>query len=263
MVGPLEHYQSSGIHSPDLGDFMLRVQNAVRQQFSGNLCFQMQPEQVWKLTFRHGRLVWATAGIHRVRRWCCLTHQYLGSAQLPNGAAAAHPHWEYQALLHLAQAGTSREKLQQMVHQATVEVLFELVQLLSTSWQTQTQVSEVAFKVTEPLCFFAVNDLLNEANQQWQSWSAAQLQLYRPTLAPVINSAERLKRKLPEGPYQQLTRMLQDLRSLRELAILTRQDLAGLTQTLVGYERPGLIRFDEIPDLAIPQMVVTPDSSQV
>jgi two-component system, chemotaxis family, response regulator PixG len=253
MFAPLEQYQSSGIHSPDLGDFMMRVQNAQRQQFTGDLCFQTHNEATWKLSFRHGRVIWATAGIHRVRRWCCLTHLHLGSAQLPSGAAASHSHWEYQSIQHLAHSGVGRDKLQAMIHEAIQEVMFELIQILSNSWEAQTTVTEAPVKLDEPICFFALNDLLNEVNQAWQAWCQAQLQIYAPTSAPVITSAEKLKRKLPEATYNQLSRMLQDKRSLRELAVLTRQDLAQLTQTLVGYERPGLIRFEPIPDLLLPK----------
>ncbi len=253
MFAPLEQYQASGIHSPDLGDFMLRVQNAVREQFSGDLCFQTHAEAIWKLSFRHGRLIWATAGIHRIRRWCCITHQHLGSAQLPSSAIIADSHWEYKALIHLAHNGVERDKLQAMIQEAIKEVLFELIQILSNAWEAQTTITEEPVKLEEPICFFALNDLLDEVNQEWQVWCQAQLQIYAPTSAPVITSAEKLKRKLPEAAYSQLSRMLQDKRSLRELSILTRQNMAQLTQTLVGYERPGLIRFEPIPDLALPK----------
>ncbi len=255
MVAGFEDYTPSGIYSPDITPLTTRLFQAVPEKFCGNLCFRAKEEDVWKLTFRHGRVVWAIAGNHRVRRWFCLTNRRCSS---PPGSrhqlslAATAPPWEYQLLMRLLEQNwIERDMVNTIIRQNICEVLFDLVQLWNSEDQLRIEITEEEEKTMEPLIFCGVDELLNDTHLRWQAWCCAQLQTYTPNLAPTIRHAEKLKRKFPEKTYRNLTRMLEEKRSLRELSALMNRDLMGLTQSLLPYERLGLIRFETIADLMI------------
>lgn len=259
MVATFDNYVPSGIYSPDVTPLTMRLSQAMQQAFSGNLCFQMAgsdaEQEVWKLTFRHGRLVWATAGNHRVRRWLCLTNRRCTSpAQTRhelNFSPDALP-WEYQLLQRLLDLGwVEREMVNTIVRQNLCEVLFDLVQFWNSGDQLDCDITEEAEKAIEPFIFLGVDELLNETHIRWQAWCCAQLQTYTPSMAPTIRHAEKLKRKVSEKTFRNLTIMLQDKRSLRELATLTNRDMAKLAEQFIPYERLGMIRFESVADLPI------------
>ncbi|NJN32578.1 MAG: response regulator [Synechococcales cyanobacterium RM1_1_8] len=228
-----------------------QVQAAAEAQFNGNLYLSWGEAPPWGLTFRHGRLAWAWASNHRLRRW----RRLLGPehrdvvAQSPRlGFASTTPVWEYETLRALVSTGQlGRGAALELMRQNMTEILFEIVQGLCTTGAAP-QLRSQTFKLEQPLKFFSPSELFVDVAQAWGNWCQAQLQAYSPMAAPCLYQPEKLKALVSEASYQNLHQLLQGQYALRELAAVMNQNLLSLSQTLASYERRCLIRFQPLPE---------------
>ena len=235
---------------PELSFLLPPIRKASQAQFNGNLLLSWGNVAPWGLSFRHGRLIWAWAGNHRLRRWRCLLGPVTAKHSVqspPQGFASTHPVWEYSTLKMLVSQGKLQRNVAQAIVRKTLEeVLFDLVQMLYIKGDIPKLQSET-FKFEQPLKFFAPSEICMEVHRQWGDWCSAELQNYSPMLAPCIYQAEQLKTLMSERSYSNLEQQLQGNLSLRELAQYLNHDLLGLSQTLVSYERRRLIKFSPLP----------------
>lgn len=241
---------------PELNWLLSPIHQASQAQFNGNLYLQWSHTAPWGLTFRHGRLVWAWAGNHRLRRWRRLvgSHNIQGNsavqarAQSPQqGFNSTTPVWEYATLKGMvSQNEISRETALAIARENLIEVMFELVQRLYAMGEAP-QLESKAFKLDQPLKFFAPSEISLAVGNRWNAWRNAELSNYSPMLAPYLYQPEQLKTLVSATSYRNLEQCLQGQRSLRELAALMNQNLLSLSQTLVSYERRCLIKFAQLP----------------
>lgn len=235
---------------PELSFLLPPIRKASQSQFNGNLLLSWGNVAPWGLSFRHGRLIWAWAGNHRLRRWRCLVGTATDQRAVqspPQGFASTQPVWEYATLKMLVSQGQlQRSAAQAIARQTLEEVIFDLVQMLYIKGDIPRLQSE-ACKLEQPLKFFAPSEVCMAVHNQWGNWCNAALQNYSPMLAPRIYQAEQLKALMSERSYGNLEQKLQGNLSLRELASQLNHNLLDLSQTLVSYERRHLIKFVPLP----------------
>lgn len=235
---------------PELSFLLPPIRKAAQTQFNGNLLLRWDQAAPWGLTFRHGRLIWGWAGQHRLRRWRCLLGPDAPKAILhpqAQGFASTTPVWEYEFLNSLVKQGKlQRPTAQDIARQNLAEVLFDLVQMFYLK-DTAPQLESEAFKVDQPLKFFAPSEICLAVHKTWGAWCDAQLQNYSPMLAPCIYQPAQLRSLMSERSYRNLEQLLQGHLCLRELATLMNQNLLSLSQTLASYERRRLIKFAPLP----------------
>lgn len=252
LVSPLASERSvPEVSLPEMSFLQAPLCQASQTQFSGNLCLTWEGAASWGLTFRHGRLVWAWAANHRLRRWRRLLGPHCNKtlARSPaQGFASTQPVWEYETLTAMvAEELIEPPVAWQIIRQNLTEVIFDLVQKFYTT-RVPPQFQCQPFKLAQPLKFFAPSEILDTVHLDWNNWCQAQLQNHSPMLAPVICQPAPLQAAMSAASYGNLQRLLQGQWSLRELATLTNQALLPLSQTLVGYEQRGLIRFAALPN---------------
>ncbi len=227
------------------------LQTAAAQTYSGLLSFKAPQTPPWYLVFQLGRLIWATGGEHRVRRW----HRLLGAdlhgvatqaLAMPSIAKGGEdPIWEYKVLWELVQnQGLDRGGAGTIARSALLEVLFDIAQAPKA-----ISVTEVPGPLIEsPIKWMAVSELLEPWQQSWEEWRQAGLADYSLNWAPVLNEGEQLQTLVSPQTYQNLRHLIRGRLSMRELALRLKQSELALAKTLVAYESQGLISFRAILD---------------
>jgi len=235
-------------------DFFHRFIPLKQEQFSGQVL--LQDEQGGKCFFYLflGRILYASGGIHPVRRWRRNLSLYCPQIELEQlkltnfSAEALNICWEYQLLyLWVEQQKISREQAAKMVTAIVAEVLFDVTQAMQVSYQLKPENLSLA-----QLVLIDAEQLIAEVKQVWATWQAAKIADLSPNRSPVIKQPEELRQKTSASLYQVLTTLLDGKLTLRDLALKTKRDLVPLTHSLLPYIQAGLVELTDLPDLAAP-----------
>lgn len=224
-----------------------------RMHFSGRLDVSTSGQR-WSLYLYMGRLVWATGGPHPRRRW----HRYL-TQHCPHLSPTAlalpptdeSPCQDYHALAVLAKRQQiSPEQAVAVIRSTVLDVLFDIIQQEET--KPVTFKSDASDLLEASLALLNAEQLLAEIQPQWNAWRSLGLADHSPNLAPVLRHPEQLAEHTPEKIHKILVSLVDGRRSLRDLAMLMKQDLLQMTRILVPLYRKGLIGLMKIPDLTAP-----------
>ncbi|MER3435360.1 MAG: response regulator [Leptolyngbya sp. ERB_1_1] len=225
-----------------------------RMHFSGRLDVSTSGQQ-WSLYLYMGRLIWATGGPHPRRRW----HRYLNQhcPQLSRDAIDLPPNrdtacQDYHTLTNLVKRQQiNPEQAVAVIRSTVIEVLFDIIQQEET--KPVTFKSDAQDMLEASLALLNAEQLLNEVQQQWNTWRSLGLADHSPNLAPVLRNPEQLQEHAPEKIYTMLVSLVDGRRTLRDLAMLMKQDLLQLTRVLVPLYRKGLVALIKLPDLTPPR----------
>jgi chemotaxis family two-component system response regulator PixG len=209
------------------------------------------PHETWSLFFRLGRLMWATGGIHRFRRWYRLLNQCCpdlpqNNIQLVNKEVSKV--WEYLVLrILIKRQWIQREQAIALIKQSITEVLFDIVQTasertLSCSFTTQQNLEE-------PIVLIHSEQILNHTLTLWQHWVDADLADYSPNLVPTLQHPEKLRGHLSDQVLTKLETTLDGNSTLRDIAATTRQNVLTLTRSIVNYVHKNWIELQRVDDL--------------
>lgn len=228
-------------------------------RFSGELVLTEPQGQQWSFYLYLGNIMYATGGIHPVRRWQRNLAAYstqitayhraplqrdlaqINATKLPNC-------WEYQLLYAwVEQQKIASEQAAQIIQAVTLEVLFDVAQAMRASYQIKQDKS-----LSTPLVLIDVQRAIAEAQYLWQAWQQEKLASYSPNGAPVIKQPVHLKNCTSPQAYQTLTYLLDGKRSLRDVALLMKRDVLQVTRSLLPFLQSGLIELTRIPDLPVP-----------
>ena len=270
VTSPLTPNHNVSISSPEqlvqqLGQWsQLQGGTALIQGASG--------KRLGQLHFQAGRLLWASAEQHRWRRWqrlltqCCPTLASSAPTSLPTGASLEAGCAELEVIKRWVQQKQMTAKAGALILQQNArEALFDLLQQIHHSpsvviscresvlqAQEQAASGNVALGSTEVELFPDLQAVAADAKQAWDAWSHSQLTGCSPNLAPVVQNATALQQRTSPQTYQTLLSLLNGQSTLRELAVLMKQDLQVLAKTLMAYSQWDLIGFNLIPDAAAP-----------
>ncbi|MBE9009577.1 response regulator [Pseudanabaenaceae cyanobacterium LEGE 13415] len=240
-----------------------------RMQFSGRLDVFTSGQQ-WSVYLYMGRLIWATGGPHPRRRW----HRYMtqhcpqlspGAIAFGNSEATALPSTDtpchdYHTLNSLVKRQqVSPEQAVAVIRSTVVDVLFDIIQQEET--RPVTFKSDAEDMLEASLALLNAEQLLGEVQQHWNAWRSLGLADHSPNLAPVLRHPEQLQEHAPEKVYKMLVSLVDGRRTLRDLAMLMKQDLLQLTRVLVPLYRKGLVALTKIPDLTPPGVRPNPVSA--
>ncbi len=212
----------------------------------------------WTIYLYMGRIVYATGGLHPVRRWrrhvvaYCperLTHLNEIQSELATiPQEECRVSWEYKLLsVWIDQKKITSEQVSRVIKATVVEVLFDI-----------TQAMEVVSKTIQDnllstrLVLIEAEQVIAEANKLWRAWQAAKIADRSPDMAPVIRQPEALQKRTSNQIYQNLTQLLDGKQSLRDLSIRMRRDIVTLTRSLLPFVQLGLIQLVTIDDIPPP-----------
>lgn len=226
-----------------------QIENCQQQQFTGRLNVLATNNQQWSLYFCVGRLIWATGGIHLIKRWQRLLAQYC--PQIDSQKYILKSTWdldEYEVLIGLVKKQQIKgEQAVRIIRNTVTEILFDLLQ--------QEKIGQLMFTRSCEKILIASLTLLNPqhaiaySNQAWQQWVEAGLENISPNCALLLCQLEQLKQLTSVPVYQTLVKLIDGEKTLRDLAVLMKQDLFLITRLLSPYIRQGIIELTEIGDL--------------
>lgn len=238
---------------PVIQALVQHIQRARQQHLTGSLNFDTLHIPRLRLFFVVGRLIWASGGSHRFRRWRRLLKQYCPDAALRGVALSPTEetlYWEYEVLGKLVEGGhVTLEAARSLIQANLVEVLFDIAQaakLIERFSRTESNF----LSLHETITVLPIEEIIVPLEAQWRGWCEAHLGQYSPNLAPVIAQADLLRAQVQPETFGKLTQLLQGELSLRELAVIMHQDLGLLSQSMIAYEQQGLLELRATPDLA-------------
>lgn len=230
-----------------------QIESCQQQQFTGRLNVVATDNQQWSLYFCLGRLIWATGGIHLVKRWQRLLAQYCPQVDNKKYLCPINT-WdldEYQLLIGLVKNQQIKgEQAVRVIRNTVTEILFDLLQ--------QEELGQLTFTSSSQNVLIASLTLLNPqhaiayAKIAWQRWSEAGLENISPNSALLLRQLEQLQQHTSAPVYQTLIKIVDGERTLRDLAVFMKQDLILVTRLLSPYIRKGMMELITIGDLLPP-----------
>lgn len=227
-------------------------------RFSGQLLLTGPKGEKWAFFFYLGRIMYATGGLHPVRRWLRSLNLYfpniaseLSSLQLDVeslGLFDSPVCWEYQLLcLWVEQQKITREQAARMIRGTIIEVLFDITQAMEITCELRQD-----DLLSTRLVLIDAEQVIAEAQRLWQAWQGAKIADRSPNWAPVIRQPEQLQQRTSPPVYTTLRQLLDGQQTLRDLAVRMKRDVVAVTSSLIPYIQMGLVELMPIPDLPPP-----------
>jgi chemotaxis family two-component system response regulator PixG len=236
--------------------FFSKLSVLKQERFSGQMLIKDSLGQEWTFYLFLGRILYATGGTHPVRRWRRnLTAQcpQIDLQQLKLPSATFSISWEYQLLYSaVEQQQINRDQAAKIIGVIATEVLFDVTQAMQVTFQLKPENLSVP-----QLVLLDPGHLIPEVQQVWQNWQKAKIADYSPNRALAIKQPEQLQQQVSAAVYQNLAKLLDGQRTLRELAAAMKRDVMEVACSLLPYIQSGLVEFIDIADLAAP---ITPSS---
>jgi chemotaxis family two-component system response regulator PixG len=236
------------------------LRNLQQLQFSGQLVHINPAGQQWTLYLSQGCIVYATGGVHPVRRWrrnlavhCSWIATQDVSLDLEIDEIDAESltvGWEYALLSHwVAQQKITREQAAKVIQDIVIEVLFDVAQAVDLSEQVNQDSNLSTF---DHLCLIGVEVAIAKAERLWQLWQSANLSDHSPNKAPIIKQREQLRKLSSARFYQNLADLLDGQQTLRDLSVQMQRNVAEIAASLLPFTQLDWVGFISIPDLPAP-----------
>jgi chemotaxis family two-component system response regulator PixG len=90
--------------------------------------------------------------------------------------------------------------------------------------------------------------VLTVALQLWQDWQESGLTAYSPNHAPVLRQPDILKQQISSKAFATLSKVVNGQRTLRDVAVLMRQDILRLGRSLLPLIEQQLVQLIEVGD---------------
>ncbi len=227
-------------------------------RFSGQLVISDTQEHTWVIYLYLGRIVYASGGVHPVRRWrrqvvayCPERLTNVAELQLTLASIAQEESrisWEYQLLsIWIDQNKITREQATKVILATVIEVLFDLTQAMQVNCESVRD-----NLLTTRLILIDAEQVVKESSKLYSAWQGAKIADQSPDLAPTIRQPEVLKSKTSAQVYQNLSQLLNGRQTLRDLSVRMKRDVVTLTRSLLPYIQLGLVQLVAVEDLAPP-----------
>jgi chemotaxis family two-component system response regulator PixG len=209
----------------------------------------------WHFYLYQGDLVYATGGIHPIRRW--QRNLILNLPQIPfqlshlqeeltqQRADLRDNIWEYEQLSRWVEEQViTPQQAKNAIAFVISEIIFDLTQARQVICRlNQNNVLAASLELIEP------ESVITQIEQVWSLWQEAQVVDRLPNMAPVILQPQQLQEKTSISAYQSLCKLLNGNRTLRDLSVQLRTSPLQVICSLLPYIQSGIFGLVDIPDL--------------
>ncbi len=225
-------------------------------QFTGKITLTGPQGKPWFFYLYLGRLLYATGGIHSVRRWKRNLTIHLPMIVKRHDLLDKYFKkinefdvcWEYEFLSMLIKdEKISRKKINELLETIIEEVFFDLTQEAQVDFILNNKEY-----LSKQLVLMDTDKIITKASEAWKAWRNAKLADRSPNMAPVIRQPEELRKRTTIQSYENITKILDGKHSLRDLAVKIKKDILQITRLLIPYIELGIIELVKIPDLPNP-----------
>ncbi|MCS6782963.1 MAG: response regulator [Gloeomargarita sp. SKYBB_i_bin120] len=227
------------------------------KQEQGTGCWAVTLGQVvWRFYLFLGRLVYATGGVHPVRRWRRLWPQYCPNyTPAPQRVETGIP-WDYHLVAQAVTHGAmTKEQAQAYVQAWSQATLLECL----TTWRAGEMQLQWLAQQTLPQRWMLVHVdyWWEEVQPLFRRWLAAGG--IRWEQAPVIDRRGQLKNLVSPAAYQQLTQVLDGQSTFWDIAQRVGRPVEQVAASLRSLIHDAVVILKDVPDLPAPVVqVVTP-----
>lgn len=230
------------------------IQQIIQAEINGRLNLSTGEGQQWSLYFQVGRIVWASGGEHRFRRWHRVLRQLnISPASIQIRERILPAQWEHLVLTVMLK----RQRIQKK--DATTAIEINITEVLFDILQAAPYIHQIGCNVTQknigdsPVTILGTPDeFITKAHQQLKEWQNTGIADYSPNLAPVVTSHDTFKKKVTPQVYVDVAATFTGKLSLRDVAASKRQSLVELAHSLEAFLPERLIAFQPIADLPAP-----------
>lgn len=230
-----------------------------QQQVTGELILDcaVAEGEPWKLYFYSGRLIYATGGIHPVRRWYRAFRQYANdfSTGWVKQMQSPTDYWEVDFINQaIQQDRITLNQAKGIIQRIVYEVMFSLIDhpLGTPRWHANRLVSQRAV-------FVAVDQMLDrvqKAYKQWHTFGAGHLPTLSPQqlpyLAPIVRDEMGLQSKVSPKSYKRLVQWMQGNAALWDMATQTQRSISDVIRLLTPLVQQGSVELIPIKDMVVP-----------
>jgi two-component system, chemotaxis family, response regulator PixG len=252
------------------------------KRFTGKLCaINLNGDSVdsleghcWNIFFYRGRLIGDSAGVHPLRRLRRqfseqrielpeqIEHNVLTSLSINNLSFCAIGDL-------LANRYLDRDQAEGILMGSLVEVIFDILH-----YET---IANLAHK--PQLSYILESDLLQDSNvpailmkpdtvvetaiAQFKSWHSSGLIKYSPHLSPQIDDLDLLQDALPIRTYQKIILLLEEDRTLRDIAVKIDEDVKILTKSLLGLCKKNVLSLRRATDIELAEKSLSTEIKEV
>lgn len=222
----------------------------------------------WSIYFRLGRIVWISGGQHRFRRWQRFVAKFcpnLNYAQLQINEAIDPDLCEYILIKTLLKnKQLQKQQVITIINQTISETLFDIL-------QSESRISKLDFNsyeyndkspLKEALHYINPDLAIDQAQKIINTWLRAGLTSFYPNLALVLLKPEQLQSLTDPKTYEKISFLVDGKKTLRDLEIITKQDILTLGTSFLPYIQKNIIGFRKLGDLPSPITQISPQSQQ-
>ncbi|RAM52885.1 MAG: response regulator [Hapalosiphonaceae cyanobacterium JJU2] len=206
---------------------------------------------VWNLYFNGGKLVYATGGMHPVRRWNRALKQHCPNWDwsIESPVSSENQYWE----CHLLAQGISQRQLSPIqtklvIRSIVQECFFEISNYrdLQNNW-TPTQKDIFHLPQLIALSSWEILSVFTKATNTQQKWQTAGLDHLSPSLAPVLMSTVDSQ----VIPISEQKYFNSDF-TLWDIALEQEKSVTEVALSLIPWVDKGILELQKIPDLPLP-----------
>lgn len=212
----------------------------------------------WRLYFYLGRLVYATGGVHPVRRWYRAFRQHCLDCYKSGWLTHVKSNsdlWEVDVLHQaISQGQITTVQAKSVIQSIVQEVVFGFVEKksLKSTWQSSTPIAQQTV-------LLPIDQVLQEARQlreEWRQSGLGHLQelmpQFSPELAPVIQNNPQLAAQVSPAVAATLTKLMQGKQTLWDIALHMKRPLPMVMRSILPLIKQGVIGLRPIPDMPAP-----------
>jgi len=194
-----------------------------------------------------GRLLYATGGSHRVRRWDRALKQYAPNWRASPSDELPEP-WEPRILYQgISEKQLSVSQAKKVIKSVTLEVFFGLAGQNDLSYRYRDgQVASTQPWGSLALSYQEVEPAIAFAAKMQQQWLAGGLGKLSPTLVPT------LKQQVSPEAFSGMAKYLNGQFTLWDIAARLRKPVIVVTRALIPLAKKGVLQLKTIPDLPGP-----------
>ncbi len=218
---------------------------------------------LWNLHFNDGKLIYATGGMHPVRRWNRALKQHCPNWDwnVESPELSENQPWECQLLAQ----GISRKQLSAIQAKLVIrtivqECFFELGNSkdLKNDWKpTQKDIFHLPQLIA--LSSWEILSVLTKATNTQKKWQAAGLDHLSPCLAPILSPTAN-PQFIPDSEKKYFNSNF----TLWDMAIEQEKSVTEVAVSIMPWVDKGVLELQKIPDLPLPtiKQVVAVTNSQ-
>lgn len=248
-------------NSFDATNIKLKFDLAIQSSGTSKIYIKTVDEEYWNFYFQSGYLIWATSGTHRLRRLYRVINKYcpeVNCQQIQLREKEISELWGYLILVVLYKRNqVTREKLKSIIQEIAREVLFDLfqsltkvnkIELITENSQHPMRTILKSVLLKKPIVNLKLENVFPQSKAAWDAWVKAKLKPYSPNMALVIKDDESLENATNSNTYLKLSFLVDGKKTIRDLAVATKQDSLTLLRSFLGYIENGYLEIKQVED---------------